>query len=134
LKDGTTIAPGEAIIELHFDNSGLMHATGDDLWTPWAMMAKLDADLDALAGIVAAGRLGPMRALHGVTLFAIPGRRLGFEVRAVPHTLRWSLERYFLLGWLPIYHPDGWREFDRMRRNRWPGELWMSIDRLLERT
>jgi YkoP-like protein len=94
-------------------------------------MDKMDADLDELARMIAAGKLGSVRALHGVTLFARPGRRLGFEVRPVRHNWNWSLQRYFLIGLLPIYHRDGWREFDRMRRDRWPAELWMSIPCLM---
>ena len=127
------VAKGDLIVELHFDNSGLMHSSSEEDWNPFAVMEALGADLDELARRIGAGSLGPVRALHGVTLFAVPGRRLGFEVRPVPHTLGWSFERYFLIGLLPIYHRDGWREFDRMRRNRWPGELWMSVDSLLQR-
>ncbi len=44
-----------------------------------------------------------------------------------------ALERFYLIGLLPIYHPDGWREVRRMRRNRWPAELWMSRERLASR-
>jgi hypothetical protein len=36
-----------------------------------------------------------------------------------------------MISLLPIYHRDGWREFDHMRRNRWPAELWMSVNDLL---
>jgi hypothetical protein len=72
-------------------------------------------------------------ALHGVTLFASPGRRLGFELHPVPHTWAWALQRFYLIALLPIYHRNGWREFDRMRRDRWPAELWMSVDELLRR-
>ena len=121
------------MVELHFDNAALMHSTSGATWNPWDTMERLNADLDRLAAQVAGGSLGSVRALHGVTLFATPGRRLGFEVHPVPHTLTWSLRRYFLIGLLPIYHRDGWREFDRMRRDRWPGELWMSVDTLLRR-
>jgi hypothetical protein len=133
LKDGTVVSRGNPVVELHFDNRGLMRSSETRDWNPWSMMEGIDADLVELARLVASGRLGPVRALHGVTMFATPGRRLGFEVRRVRHTWTWSLERYFLIGLLPIYHRDGWREFDRMRRDRWPAELWMSVPHLLER-
>ena len=97
------------------------------------MMETLDTDLSELALLISSGALGEPRALHGVTLFAVPGRRLGFELHPVPHSMTWSLRRYFLIGLLPIYHRDGWREFDRMRRGRWPAELWMSTRALLAR-
>jgi hypothetical protein len=133
LNDGTKIATNDPIVELHFDNTGLMRDSRSTDWNPWGTMETISADLDELARLVAAGRLASVRALHGVTLFALPGRRLGFEYRRVPHTIGWSLRRYFLIGLLPIYHRDGWREFDRMRRDRWPAELWMSIAQLQRR-
>jgi hypothetical protein len=133
LNDGTTIRPGDPMAELHFDNEALMAMMASASWNPWETMEALDADLTELGLMVSSGMLGPIHALHGVTLFALPGRRLGFEVHPVRHTLTWSLRRYFLIGLLPIYHRDGWREFDRMRRGRWPAELWMSVRTLLER-
>lgn len=133
LNDGTVISRGEPVVELHFDNAGLMRMTGAADWNPWDTIERIDDDLEVLRERVATGQLHHARALHGVTLFAVPGRRLGFEVHQVPHSWAWSLERYFLIGLLPIFHRDGWREFDHMRRNRWPAELWMSIDTLLHR-
>ena len=133
LQDGTLVSRGDPVVELHFDNGGLMRMTGAGEWNPWDTIERIDDDLDSLRDLVAGGRLGRVMALHGVTLFASPGRRVGFEVHQVPHTWTWSLERYFLIGLLPIFHRDGWREFDRMRRNRWPAELWMGIDALLRR-
>ena len=133
LDDGTVVDRGDRVIELHFDNRGLMRSTRASEWNPWTAMDKIDTDLDELARLIAAGRLRSVRALHGVTLFASPGRRLGFDIRPVRHNWNWSLQRYFLIGLLPIYHRDGWREFDRMRRDRWPAELWMSLPRLMDR-
>ena len=112
-------------------------------WNPWEALARAEEDLRVLADLASSGappfslpRLrGRVRvgALHGVTLFAAPGRRLGFQLRAVPHTWAWSLRRFYLISLLPIYHRDGWREFERMRRDRWPAELWMSVNELLAR-
>jgi YkoP-like protein len=133
LEDGTAVSTGDAIIELHFDNGALMRASSGATWNPWQAMEILDKDLTRLTALVADGSLGSVRALYGVTLFAVPGRRLDFELHRVPHTLTWSLRRYFLIGLLPIYHRDGWREFDRMRRDRWPAELWMSTTTLMKR-
>jgi hypothetical protein len=133
LDDGTVIARGDRVAELHFDNRGLMRSSETHDWNPWSTMDNIDEDLVELARLIETGRLGPVRALHGVTMFASPGRRLGFEVRPVRHNWNWSLQRYFLIGLLPIYHRNGWREFDRMRRDRWPAELWMSVPQLLSR-
>jgi len=131
LKDGTVVSRGDAVLELHFDNRGLMRMTNAGTWNPWDAIERIDNDLDALRDVLAAGSHDSVRALHGVTLFASPGRRLGFELYPVPHTWAWSLQRFYMIALLPIYHPDGWREFDRMRRDRWPAELWMSVNGLL---
>lgn len=133
LRDDTVISRGDAVLELHFDNRRLLRAAAARDWNPWETIEQIEADLERLAELVAAGRSNPVRALHGVTLFASPGRRLGFELRPVPHTWTWSLQRFYLIALLPIYHRDGWREFERMRRDRWPAELWMSVDHLLSR-
>ena len=133
LKDGTRIASGDRVVELHFDNGVLFQMSGTSDWSPWEIIERIDADLGALAAQAASGRLAQVRALHGVTLFASPGRRLGFELHPVPHTWTWSLQRFYMISFLPIYHRDGWREFDHMRRHRWPSELWMSINHLVAR-
>ncbi len=98
-------------------------------WNPWEAVARAQEDLRVLANLVA-DQTRSVRALHGITLFASPGRRLGFELHPVPHTLAWSLQRFYLISLLPIYHRDGWRQFERMRRDRWPAELWMSFNQL----
>jgi hypothetical protein len=133
LEDGTHVMKSDLILELHFDNAGLMNDSRGAGWSPWDAMEAISADLDELARLVAAGHLRSVRAFHGVTLFSAPARRLGFERHPVRHTIGWSLRRYFLIGLLPIYHRQGWKEFDRMRRDRWPAELWMSADRLPRR-
>jgi len=133
LKDGTRVAFGDRVIELHFDNETLYRMAGTPEWNPWEVVERIDADLAALAERVSAGGFAQVRALHGVTLFASPGPRLGFELHRVPHNSAWSLQRFYLISLLPIYHRDGWREFDRMRRDRWPAELWMSVNQLVGR-
>lgn len=136
LRDGTVVSRGDALLELHFDNRRLLRTAGAPNWNPWETIEEIAADLESLADLVRSGappfslRVG---ALHGFTLFASPGRRLGFELHPVPHTWGWSLRRFYLISMLPIYHRDGWREFDRMRRDRWPAELWMSVNELLAR-
>jgi len=133
LHDGTVIKKGDPLVELHFDNARLLQRVGAAGWNPWQALPLIDADLRRLNRLLQSGELPPVRALYGVTMYAAAGPRVGFEVHPVPHTVGWELERFYLIGLLPIYHPDGWREFDRMRRNRWPAELWMSRERLARR-
>ena len=132
LEDGTVISRGDPVLELHFDNRSLTEKARAMDWNPWESVARVEEDLRVLANLVAE-QTKSVRALHGVTLFASPGRRLGFELHPVPHTLAWSLQRFYLISLLPIYHRDGWREFERMRRDRWPAELWMSVNQLRAR-
>ena len=133
LKDGTRVSFGDRVVELHFDNAVLYRMAGAPDWNPWDVVERIDADLAILAALLSTGELEQIRALHGVTLFASPGPRLGFELRRVPHTFTWSLQRFYLISLLPIYHRNGWREFDHMRRHRWPAELWMSVNQLVGR-
>lgn len=133
LADGTVVARNDAMVELHFDNRRLLADSAATGWNPWASLEAMARDLAELATLVGSGSLGRIAALHGTTLFAVPGGRLGFEVRAVPQSIGWALERYFLIGLLPIYHRDRWKAFDRFRQSRWPAELWMSAATLRSR-
>lgn len=133
LVDGSVVAANDRLVELHFDNRQLLSESARTEWNPWTTMEAMALDLRELAVLLDAGTFGHAVALHGTTLFAVPGRRLGFEVRPVPHSIGWALERYFLIGLLPIYHREGWTAFDRFRRDRWPAELWMSAATLRSR-
>jgi hypothetical protein len=120
LRDGTVVAPGDPIVELHFDNRRLAELAAAH--RPWDLAGRIGADLRLLAEREAGG---PPRALHGVTMFAAAGPRFGFEVRPLPRTRRAALERFFMAGLVMLYHPGGWDAVRRQAR-RWPGELWMS--------
>src|SRR4029077_2579211 len=61
LKDGTYIAFGDRVVELHFDNGVLYRMAGAPNWNPWETFERGAADLDALAHMVADGRLGMVR-------------------------------------------------------------------------
>jgi peptidoglycan-N-acetylglucosamine deacetylase len=133
LRDGTIINKGDPLIELHFDNARLLQRVDEAAWNPWQAFVLIDTDLRVLNVLLASGELPPVRALHGTTLYAAAGPRMGFEARSVPHTWPWALKRFYLIALLAIYHPNGWSEVDRMRRNRWPAELWMSRAALARR-
>lgn len=115
LRDGTVVRPGDRVLELHLRNARL--ATSTD-W-PWPHLAVLREDLRSLRALLA--RHGAVAA-HGVTVFAGPARRLGFEVRPLPRSPWWRLVRFFLWGLRAVYHPRGRGH----RPPPWPAEVWYS--------
>lgn len=131
LGDGTVIACSDPILELHFDNHRLVELTRTGT-SPWPLIQLARADLASLEKQLSTGGLGEIKALHGVTLFAPAGVRLGFEVRALPRTWRFALERFFMAGLVILYNPAGWRAAGH-HASRWPGELWMSRAKLRRR-
>ena len=126
LGDGTVIRRGDPIVELHFDNRALSEMRRAGRYSTWRAVRELRADLAAIASRAAAGELGPVVALHGVSLMGAAGGVLGFESVALPHDLRHAFERYFLAGLDAIYHPAGLRRLEGRVRDRWPAEVWMS--------
>lgn len=131
LHDGTVIASGDPIIELHFDNRRLVELTREGT-SPWPLLQTARGDLAALEAMLSSGALVDVKALHGLTLFAPAGTRLGFEVRPLPRSPRFAMERYFMAGLVMLYHPWGWKAAAR-HRARWPGEIWMSRATLTRR-
>ncbi len=129
LADGTRIETGDPIVELHIDNR---HVTKEAAAStrPWETLRRVRGDVAHLRQLALAGDLGDFRALHGVTLLAAAGRRADFEVRALPDTFHWRLERFFQVGLTALYHPRGWPGAQAHARH-WPGEVWMSRSRLL---
>ncbi|MFI5282638.1 MAG: YkoP family protein [Candidatus Dormibacterales bacterium] len=126
LKDGSLVRHGDPIVELHLANRRLLAMRTEPGYSTWRVMRTLRSDLVALGQRIAAGELGPVAALHGVSLIGAGGGLAGFEVGELPHTWRTALERYFLAGLDAVYHPAG---LDRLRgraRERWPAEVWMS--------
>jgi hypothetical protein len=131
LRDGRVIERGDRIVELHFDNRRLVEVSAVRTG-PWGLLRRLPEDLAALQRLLATGQLGEVRALHGVTLFAAAGPRLGFEVRPLRRSRYMALQHFFMAGLVVLYHPEGWRVAQRQRA-RLPGEVWMSLGALNDR-
>ncbi|HET9017193.1 MAG TPA: hypothetical protein VFN57_16435 [Thermomicrobiaceae bacterium] len=133
LEDGTVIHDGDGVIELHMDNDFIGRGLAADKLTPWRVLRTMNADLRALAALVASGEFPDARAVHGVSLFAAGGARIGMELRDLPDTAYWHLVRYFMIGLLALHHPNGWSRVGHMRRTAWPQEVWESRAALLTR-
>ncbi|MGH7918810.1 MAG: YkoP family protein [Candidatus Dormibacteraceae bacterium] len=131
LRDHGWVGKGATIVELHLDNRRFAELTRTGTH-PMRMMRLFREDLRALAALIEGGALGPVAALHGVSLAAPATRGAGFEVRALPRTLHRNLERFFFAGLLLLYNSGGWRSVER-QADRWPAEAWMSAGELRRR-
>jgi len=131
LADGTVVRRGDRILHLHLDNRFLAAVSTTGELKPWSLVELARLDLDCLAAEVASGQLGDVRAIRGVGLLAGATRRVGFEVRPLPHSLRWALIRHVLALVLASHHRAGAKDLDR--GVPWPAEAWMSSQTLLMR-
>ncbi len=134
LPDGTSVAPGDQIMELHFANRALSaHKEG---WRPFTLLAYISDELAAIADGYRKGIYpATVRALFGVTLLASAGPRQGFTLRPRPLNLHGRLERFFLKGLLALYNNEGLARLARGSAGAQmnPQEVWMSLDTLLAR-
>jgi hypothetical protein len=132
LADGTFVEKGSPILHLHLDNGRVSEVVRIANGNVWAIAPRLNEDLDELARLVASGAVGRVEALRGITVHAAMARRFGFEVRPLPHNLRWALVHGLGVLVAAVYGPrDSTDVVDRGAP--WPGELWMSRRALLNR-
>ncbi|HEY6470518.1 MAG TPA: hypothetical protein VI434_12215 [Candidatus Dormibacteraeota bacterium] len=130
LRDGTTVRSGDDIVELHLANHSVAgHATRRE-WSPFQTLTATNADLALINRLVARGSVGPVRAVHAVSLIAPALGRLGFTVVPLADSASSRLLRFYLVGLLAVYHPNGWRGARRARMRAWPAEAWMSVNDL----
>lgn len=129
LRFNRELRDGRRLLELHLGNPRLaaLSAAG-----PWVMLGELRSDLRVLARRFEAGEFEGVEALHGTTLLAAAGTRLGFELRPLPPSPSLRLHRFFFVGLVALHNPAGPRAVAH-ERNRWPAELWMTRERLLAR-
>jgi hypothetical protein len=131
LADGTRVRSGDRIVELHLANNSVAPNVDDVEWNPFLVMRGARRDLQIIARLVDSGRLGPVVAVHAVSLIAPALARLGFEVLPLKPTLQHRLLHFYLVGLLAVYHPAGWQAADRARKGAWPTEAWMGASRLI---
>jgi hypothetical protein len=133
LADGTELKQGDSIIELHFNNPHVTRLISQNQFSPWKALRLSARDIGVLEEAVIGGQLGQVKAIHGVTLLASTGIRLGFEVHRLPHSRYWGLVRYFMVGLIALHHPEGWERASRTRETMWPGEMWLGIETMRRR-
>ncbi|HEX2646146.1 MAG TPA: hypothetical protein VHO95_02865, partial [Candidatus Dormibacteraeota bacterium] len=118
------------VLELHFDGRVLSQMRREAGYTTHRAVRRLRDDLAILASRVRRGELGPVKRIKGISLMGEAGAILGFETREMPRNFANTLQQYFMVGLDAVYHPRGLRERAKLR---WPVEVSMSVERLLER-
>lgn len=134
LPDGTRVAKGDRVVELHLNNrmlaSIMTHTNSRPL-----LLHRMEDDLRAFAAWSKTPQFPPeIRAVYGFTLLSRAAPRLGFTTRARPHTMRHWLDRLFIMGLLALYSPQGTERLQQGTTYRsYPEEVWMSLHELLRR-
>jgi MFS family permease len=134
LPDGTRIAAGDGVGELHLNNALIVSIILHRSFSP-GLLRMPRSDLRALARWLADPANAPeLRALYGVTLLGPIGARLGFTLRPRRLTIHHRLERFFMMGLLALYHPHGLtRLTEGTTYHTYPVETWMSRTELIRR-
>ena len=138
LDDGTTITPGDLLLELHMNNAWFLHNKGKSTDSInevcWRVASAFAEDLRYLARQLAKGRFAAgANVLHGITTLHSPARRLGFTATELPKSLRKRLTTFYLSGLRRIYYFRKGKEYRRQRKPPALNEIWMSKSKLLEK-
>lgn len=137
LPDGTEIARGDIIGELHLNNQMFMaalagpagSATGSE---KWAIVPMFREQLRELAAWTESGSLpGPIKAIYGVTIMGRGAVRVGFTIRPRKRSIVAAFDRLFLDGLMILYTPEGQERMMLGKTvNDQAAEAWMSIGEL----
>jgi hypothetical protein len=133
LSDGTHVARGDLIVELHFVNRDLRDAIASS--GQWRVLLMLRDDLAALARWSQRPDFpARMKAIRSVTMLGRAAPRLGFTVRERPHTVHAWFDRFFMLGLLALYNSAGTSRLSQgTTYDEYPVEVWMSRGELQRR-
>ncbi|HEX5369160.1 MAG TPA: hypothetical protein VFY10_07065 [Dehalococcoidia bacterium] len=126
LSDGTELQADDRILELHINGPRLMQLTSASEKSHWATFRAVRSDLQVMATAVGNGDFGDVRALHGITLYTLPARWVGFEIEPVRRTAYWRLNQFFMRGLSRIYEPGSARKTREARVGPWPHEVWLG--------
>jgi hypothetical protein len=135
LDDGTTVAPGHRIGELHLRNDTLasLHQQAQaPRQVGWLFRDLLVRGLRDLADLAAKGeRYRDLPAFCSVTMLHYGAEKLGFEVRPLRAGLRLCLLRVYQRLLTARHHPSGAERIGQGTRAREPAEVWISRTSLL---
>ncbi len=131
LPDGTIVAPGALLAELHCDNRAMLQLVRER-GNPFAACRQ---DLRSLSNWIQQDQLGrQIDAFYARTILTTAASRLGFTVREKPVTLRRRLERVFFKGLLLLYNQEGLMRIQHGSTPRaYPADIWLSRRELIRR-
>ena len=117
-------------LELHLDSAALERMRRGHGYSTFRAVHRMREDLAALAARVRRGDFPGVESVHGKTLMGEAGAVLGFHTRVAPRNLANAFQQYFQVGLDAVHHPRGLRA---NAKRRWPVEIWMTTQELLER-
>ena len=135
LEDGTEVAPGDPILQLHLNGRLVAsdgRGSGSAAATGLRFVRRFVPGCQALARRVSEDPVwGDVVAIHAVGWISpYVGERWGFEFERLPKNLRTRLIRWHMGNLLASADHQGHR---RGRPRPWPMDVWMSRRRLCER-
>lgn len=129
LPDGTRVAPGDLVAEIHFWNRRIAGRAGTDPQAvTWAFIRDMRADLGALARAMASGAL-PRAAVCGASPLAEAAGRFGFLVRPLPRGWR----REALTRWQSLLRRTFRPRALHTGASPATAEIWMAPGELIAR-
>jgi hypothetical protein len=137
LPDGTEIAQGDTIGQLHLNNQMFVAALSGPAGSAtgsqkWAIVPLFREQLRELAAWTESGGLSePIEAIYGVTVLGRGAIRLGFTMRPRKRSILAAFDRLFLDGLMILYTPEGQERMMLGKTvNDQSAEAWMSIGEL----
>jgi YkoP domain len=129
LADGTEVAAGARILEIHLDNERMRAVAKLPLTERIATMRE---DIASLRQAVIDGLIQMPVALHGESMFVPPDiLGIGYETRPLEPGVATAFKRFFFAGLVMLYDRRGWAAVKRNARRR-PHDLWLGGKRFLE--
>jgi len=135
LGDGTVLARGDLVAEIHMKNEHIMRLTAGTRTekSAFILVRQAQASLPRLAAVLAEDpRFAGVKALIGYTMFHRGIKKIGFSTYDLPRGIRLAVALYE--GWLMVlYHQGGWAHVRRQWRKLVPKLVIIGREELLAR-
>ncbi len=131
LPDGTSVRPGDGILEIHFWNRQISRRQGPSAQdVTWTFIRDLRTDFETLARLMAAGKIAQRaRAIYGASPVAHGATRFGFWVRPLPRGLRSLMLTRWQQLLRSVYRPPA----VQTKATEDTVEMWMAREEFIRR-